>query len=256
MTANIRASTELEEEAGGGITLFGVTLSTKILGIILAVIGVLGAGYITVNLTLPLKDQLDKQQAEIEVKKVSVTQKQQQVNSKGDISSKVEAARARNQAALSLLPDPNSMDVLLRDINAQLPEKIILSNAIASLEIKNALEEYKPSAVVATTGGDTQFRTRTYSIQFSATYPEAIKIMRNIERLRPLLVVKNLSLKKNDKVFIRDTKLTPEQQKAVVENLPPLLTTNFNLVAYVPLSDAELQAADQKAAEAAAKVKK
>lgn len=249
MTANLGAA-ELEEGGGGGVTLFGVTLSTKILGIALAAIGVAGAAYITATITLPEFEKIDTTKSEIAKKEGNVKSMEQQIASKGDLTPKIEAAKQRNRDVLALLPEPQSIDVLLRDINAQLPSTVIISGYGITVPVEGSLESFQPGAL---TEGGGQYRTQTFALQFSSKYDDAINIMRNIERLRPQLVIRNLQMKQNDQIKPTETgNLSAEQLKVILDNLPPLLTVNLDLVAYIPLSEAELKAGEAAAAAAEA----
>lgn len=247
MTANLGAA-DLEE-GGGGVNLFGFTLSTKILGIALAAIGVAGAAYITATITLPEFERIDQTKAGIAQKQGSIASMEQQITSKGDLAPKIEAAKQSNRDVRSLLPAPESIDVLLRDINAQLPTTVIISGYGITVPVEGSLESFQPGAL---TEGGGQYRTQTFALQFSAKYDDAIDIMRKIERLRPQFVIRNLQMKRNEQIKPAETgTLTADQLKVILDNLPPLLTVNFDLVAYIPLSEAELNAQEAAAAAAA-----
>lgn len=252
MTASI-GSSDFDDGSSGGITLFGQQISAKVLGIALGVIGVGGAVFLYINSIQPAIDSIASLEGQITTKNASITQKQAQVNSKGDLSDKIAAAKQRNQSVLSLLPSSDNIDTIVRDLSSRFPQTVTLSNGSASVEVKNVLEEIRPQADVAA-AGDVQYNTRTFNVQFSAPYPEATKIMQNLELLKPQMVVKNLKMTKNTSVKLDDItnkKFSPEQQKAILATLPPLLTISFVLEAYVPFTEAELQAVEAAKAPAA-----
>lgn len=240
MAANIGAD---EFQASPGISLFGITLSSKTLGIILAVVGVGLAAYGTATQTLPLYESIEQQKSQIAQKRTSVESKEKEVASKGNISQRVTEAQQRNKEVLALLPSTDSMDVLLRDLNAQIPQSVSLNSPVGSLQVKGLFEEFRPEGGEAKTG-EAQFTTRQYSVRFSATYAETVETLKRIERLKPLLVIQDLKMVPNTSVrpLIGGKELTPDQQKIVQARATPLLATSFRLIAYVPLSEAELQA--------------
>ncbi len=256
MTANLGAAGNIEGAPPGGIVLFGQTLGPKVLGILLGVGGVALAAYGTFNLTMPLLEKLDQTKASIATKEQAIAQKQGQINSKADIQQKIDEANQKYQEVVNLLPSPDNMDTLLRDLNALLPAKIVLQSPYATVQITGSLEEFKPSTPAAGPD-DRKYNQRTFGVQFTATYPDALAIMRKIEQLKPLLVTRNLKLTPNTNLKAElsgNRQLTPDQEKAILANLPPLLTATFDIVTYVPLSQEEIKAQEEKAkaAEAAA----
>ena len=251
------ASVGAEEIQGTGLTLFGRNISSKTLGIVLAAIGVGVAAYGTASFTLPLYDSLEQTKSQIAQKRTSVETKEKEVSSKGNIPQRVVTAQQRNQEVLALLPNPDSMDVLLRDLYAQIPRSVIQAGTAGSISVKNPLEEFRPTDGAATQGGDTQFRTKRFGIKFSATYSDSVSAIQKIERLRPLLIVEDVKMVPNTSLNLAagsgTTTLSPEQLKALFAKSPPLLSTSFNLTAYVPLSSTELKALDAQKADATKK---
>ena len=253
MTASI-GSSDFDEGGSGGLILFGRQIPAKILGIVLGAVGVIGAGFLFVNNIQPGFDNITKLEGDIAAKNTSIGQKTQQVNSKGDLNQKIDAAKQRNQSVLALLPSSDNIDTLVRDLSARFPATVSLSNGSTSIEIKNVLEEIRPAAAVtAAVSAGAQYQTRTFNVQFTAPYPDAIKIMQNLELLKPQLVVKNIKMIKSTNVKltpVANSKVTPEQQRAILATLPPLLTISFLLEAYVPFSEAEIKAAEAAKAPA------
>jgi len=253
MTASI-GSSDFDEGGSGGLVLFGRQIPAKILGIVLGAVGAIGAGFLFVNNIQPGFDNITKLEGDINAKTASIGQKTQQVNSKGDLSQKIDAAKERNRSVLALLPSSDNIDTLVRDLSARFPATVSLSNGSTSIEIKNVLEEIRPAAAVtAAASAGAQYQTRTFNVQFTAPYPDAIKIMQNLELLKPQLVVKNIKMIKSTNVKltpVANSKVTPERQKAILATLPPLLTISFLLEAYVPFSEAEIKAAEAAKAPA------
>ena len=242
MTANIGA--DFEENAGG-VVLFGQTLSARTLGIALGVIGIAGAGYIFLNFVQPLWTTIDTTKTGIEAKRISIAGKNTQIKQKADLPQKVSAAKDRSEVVLSLLPNPDTMDTLLIDLN-----KLIQPEGDTKLELGgNPLESFAPAppSQIIPKG---QYRTQTLNIQFVSGYNDLISILRNIESLRTLVVVENLQLTVRQNVTLRNPgSLTPEQQKAQIALLPPVLGVTFKLSANIPVSEAELKTLAAAAAE-------
>ncbi|MCS6960144.1 MAG: hypothetical protein RMK91_08835 [Pseudanabaenaceae cyanobacterium SKYGB_i_bin29] len=237
------ATMEEELQPGGGVTLFGVTLGGRVLGIALGVIGVVGAGFIILQFISPLLAEIDAARLQIRQKEESIRGKEQEIAQKRDIPQKVEEAKQRKEAVLSLLPSPETLDTLILDINARLAElgEPLIVSPVANISgsaLRGRLDDFTPGAAAEATA-ERPFRTRDYKITISATYQDTLEFMRKLEQLRPLLVVKDVRLKPS-KIQIDAENLTPEQKNYIAATLPPLITTEFNLIAYIPLSPEEL----------------
>jgi len=219
MTANIGAG-EFEENTGG-VVLFGQTLSARTLGIALGVIGIVVAGYGFATFVQPLLTTLDTLNTGIDTKNQSITTKSGEVKAKADLPKKFEAAKERTKAVMSLFPTEDSMDVLLIDLN-----KLVQSKNIP-------LKSYapgSPSAVVA----DGQYRSVIMPMTLDAPYADAVDVIQSLESLQASLAVRDLKLTKA---------ATSEEKGSKLVNPPLQVTTTFNLVAYVPLSEDEVKAA-------------
>jgi type IV pilus assembly protein PilO len=234
MTANIGA--DFEENAGG-VVLFGQTLSVRTLGIALGIIGVAAAGYMFVNFVQPLWTTIDTTKAGIDAKNKSIADKVAQIKQKADLPQRAISAKERSTTVLSLLPNPDTMDTLLIDLN-KLIQPSSVSPAQLSGDLLESFSPTPPSALVP----QGQYRTQTVNIKFSSSYGDLITILRNIESLRTLVVVQNLQLTKRTVTLRNPGKLTAEQQKDQIARLPPTLNATFNLLAYIPASEEEIKA--------------
>jgi type IV pilus assembly protein PilO len=235
MTANIGAE---YGENTGGVVLFGQTISIKTLGIALGVIGLASAGYLLYSYVLPISQTINTARAGIETKKASNAAKDSQIKQKADLPQKIALAKERGEIVSSLLPNLDSMDTLLIDLN-----KLIKSSSASPVLLSgNLLESFSPTPPGAIVP-EGQYRVQTLNIQFASTYTDLVSILRSIESLRTLVVVQDLQLAKKATVTLQNPgKLTPEQQKLQIDKLPPILSTSFKLVAFIPATDLEIQA--------------
>jgi type IV pilus assembly protein PilO len=224
-----------EEPAAGGITLFGFTLTGKVLGIIIGVVGITGAAYGTYTLTVPLQEQIDATRSAITTVEGEIANLKTQVAGKEAIKAKLAEARRRNEFVFSLLPTVDNIDTLVADINNQIPPKTNVSIGQISLEIDSRMSTFTPKGVTEAT----QYRTFSYDINFDSTFPAAIQTIKNIERLRSFVVVKNIKLNKKAiptplLKFPSGVVVTPEDTAKIIANLPPVIGVSFTLEAYVP----------------------
>ena len=96
-----------------------------------------------------------------------------------------------------------------------------------------------------------QYKTYSFTIGFDGKFEDVLNTIQKIERLKPLLVVKNLTLTKKNlpiEQFKFSRPLAPGKEKELLDSLPPLLGADFILEAFVPLTEAELKAAAPAAA--------
>lgn len=246
--ANVGAASGIEDGAAGGVTLFGITFTSKILGILIGVGGVGLAIYATTTYVMPLWEQLQAAQTNISTKKSGLSALEQKIASKGNVLQKIEEAKQQNQYVLSLLPNVDNIDTLMRDIQEQVPKTITIAlPPNFSYELAGTLRTFQPKEAVKSP----QYTTYGFNVGFDGKFEDVLSTIQKIERLKPLLVIKDLKLtRKNlptDK-FKFSRPIAPGKEKEIIDVLPPLIGADFTLEAFVPLTEAELK----KAAEAAA----
>ena len=232
-----------EDGASGGITLFGFTLTSKILGILIGVSGIGVAIYVVTSYVQPIWEQVQTAQSNIATKTSTLSGLEQKIASKGNVRQKIEEANRQNLFVLSLLPNV--------DIQKQIPKTITISlPPNFAYELEGTMRVFQPKDPVK----GAQFSTYSFTIGFDGKFEDVLSTIQKIERLRPLLVIKDLKLTKktlpSDK-FKFSQPIAPGKEKDILDSLPPLIGADFTLEAFVPLSEAE-----RKAAAAAAPAKK
>ena len=242
------AASGTEEVVGGGLTLFGFTFTSKVLGIVMGIGGIGLAIYMATNYVTPLWDQVQSGQTNIATKKTAVTDLEQKITSKGNVLVKIEEAKRQNEFVLTLLPNVDNIDTLMRDIQEQVPKTITIAlPPDFSYELQGTMRTFQPSTVVV----GSQYKTYSFTIGFDGKFEDVLNTVQKIERLKPLLVVKNLTLTKKNlpiEQFKFSRPLAPGKEKELLDSLPPLLGADFILEAFVPLTEAELKAAAPAAA--------
>jgi type IV pilus assembly protein PilO len=244
---NVGAASGIEE-VGGGVTLFGVTFTSKILGILIGVGGIALAAYVASNYVMPLWDSVQSGQQNISKKKTNVTTLEGQVSSKGNIAQKIEEANQQNKFVLSLLPSVDNIDTLIRDIQEQIPKTIVIAlPPDFSYELAGTLRTFQPTAPVI----GAQYNTYSFTVGFDGKFEDVLNTIQRIERLRPLLVVKDLKLTKKSlptTTFKFSRPIAAGKEKDILDSLPPLIGADFTLQAFVPKTEEELKAAAAAAA--------
>ncbi len=240
---NVGAVSGNADGAAGGVTLFGVTLTSKILGILIGVAGIGLSAYVASSYVFPIWDQVQTGQTSIATKKSGLTALEQKIASKGNVAQKIEDANKQNLFVLSLLPNVDNMDTLMRDIQEQIPKTITIAlPPDFAYELAGTLRAFQPKEVVK----GPQYKTYSFTIGFDGKFEDVLNTIQKIERLKPLLVVKDLKLTRrvlpSDK-FKFSRQIAPGKEKDILDSLPPLIGADFTLEAFVPLTEAELKAA-------------
>ena len=239
---NVGAASGIEDGAGG-VTLFGITLTSKILGILIGVGGVALAAYVATTYVTPIWSSVQTGQTSIDTKTTNVTTLKGQVASKSNIAQKIEEANQQNTFVLSLLPNVDNIDTLIRDIQEQIPKTIVIAlPPDFSYELAGTLRNFQPSIPVV----GTQYDTYSFTIGFDGKFEDVLSTIQKIERLKPLLVVKDLKLTKKalpTTTFKFSRPIAAGKEKDILDILPPLIAADFTLEAFVPKTEAELKAA-------------
>ena len=240
------------EGGAGGLSLFGFTFTSKILGILIGVGGIGLAAYMATSFVMPIWEQVQAGQKNIDTKKAAVTTLESQVASKSNTAEKIEEANQQNKFVLSLLPNVDNIDTLIRDIQEQIPKTIVFAlPPTFSYELEGSIRAFQPTEPVK----GTQYDTYSFTVGFDGKFEDVLNTIQKIERLKPLLVIKDLKLTKKSlptTTFKFSRPIAVGKEKEILDILPPLIGADFTLQAFVPKTEAELKAAAAAAPPAAA----
>jgi len=224
--------------------IFGIALTPTVGGVMLALIGAVGAGWLLLNLVLPALEANQLIRTEIETNR-------QQLVDQTEIQQQIEQARLDLEEAeqlradvLALFADEASLDTLLLDLNARVQgAEVVTPGPDDATGGAAVLERF--ALVPGGTGGtdtdslvtdgsfgvaaDNKLQQRIYEVQINGTFGQTQSIIRNIERLRTLLVVRELTVRMANPPILR----VNTQGQAQGQEEPRLVTT-FRLIALVP----------------------
>jgi type IV pilus assembly protein PilO len=235
-------------------TAFGITFTPKVGGIIFAVLGLLGAAYLFVNVVQPewarnqtLQDEKAKIQDDIQ--KLEDTKKKIALKKQ-----ELEAAKVQNKQVLSLFANEKTLDTLLLNLNSSIKER-----EGASLETYNPGENSPATDGVINDGSlgaevNGKLKRKTVNVELVGSFNQIQSIMRSFERLQTLLVVKDFKLETSDEPIIvlvdPSGKSVPGVRKkdkpgqaGVVTNANPNLKATFKLEVLMPVKPEEPNAA-------------
>lgn len=220
-------------------TAFGVTFTPPISGALIAAAGVALSAYMFLNLLMP---ELQKNQELT----ANQSQKQNLVQQKADglkqvEKVQVELAQAKQQKTevLALFSNEQTLDTLLLDLNRLVQSANVQKNAVAKLKkfvpANQTAETISDGSLGAEVNG--KLKRRSVDIKIDATFEQTQAILRNIERLQPLLIVRNYQSN------MTSTPSGDADQNNSVSG-PTIISTDFQLQALIPASSEEVATAE------------
>lgn len=249
--------------------VFGLRLTPTVTGVLLALLGLAGAGALLYYLVLPEWDTYQQLKAKVEQTELEI-QQQQAIAQKIETARKdLEQAKQQRADVQTLFANESALDTLLLDLNRQVDarnadlarrreQKLAACPAIVQQNVQQfedqfgplatraELKTFKPveqkapntSAIITDSSYGPQvngkLKRQTASIALVGNYEQTSAILQSIERLQPLLVIRNLTSKTDTKAknFIP----LPGTPGCVPDTS---ITTEFQLDALLPLSPAD-----------------
>ena len=219
--------------------LFGLTITPVVGGVVIALLGALGAYLLWSNLLQP---ELTKNQQ----LKADIADKQQQLQAQQETQKRIAEAKVKLQNAkqlqadvLGLFATEQSVDTLLLDVN----ERVNSVNAgVQDPERRATLSKFALNNELSGTIADgslgiavnNRLKRYVYNVEMKGTFPQTASVIRNIERLQPLLIISNLKsgLDGTQKIVLDN------QGRLIPANQPDTrITTSFRMDALVPVKD-------------------
>lgn len=181
---------ESQDEDFGGADFpvaFGITFTPQVTGIAIGVGGLLIAGYLFWSQVLPVWTELsdlNKQKQEKE------SQLEQLNSSKFDLviaqkQNELTQSKALKEDVLNFFATDQALDTLLLDINKF--SSIKINNFVPTVDRQTVTDESFGSLAT------NNLQVKSYNIDLEGTFNELELFLQDLERLQPLLVVKNLN---------------------------------------------------------------
>jgi type IV pilus assembly protein PilO len=241
---------EFDQATPASPVVFGIAFTPKIIGILVAVIGLAGAGYMFINLLMPAWESYQQQQAKSSELQGQIDQKKANIKQINQVKDELAQAKQQKVQVLGLFANEKSLDTLLLDMN-RLVESGNTSTSVNAVRAK--LKKFepvssKPEPIIDGTLGvlvDGKLQRSTINAEITGSYEQTQSIIRNIERLQPLLILKEYQS------TVAPLELKSALDKTSVQVGPTAINTSFQLQVLMPLSPEEIAAA--AAAKAALK---
>ena len=228
--------------------VFGIELSPTILGGLIALVGIGAAGYAFVKLVQPVAQANATLRQEIATKEGQLVSQQQQLADIAAVDAALEAAMVRRRSVYSLFANEETIDTLLLDINQRVESSNAALNGVRSqvqgrgippILVEAKLKTFTPGEATVISDGSLgegvngKLKRETYSLQFSGDYAQTQSILRNLERLEPLLLMRDFSLTSSEPV--PETVIGSGGQVVVSPKVP--IETSFQLDVLMPVGD-------------------
>ncbi|ARV61459.1 pilus assembly protein PilO [Nostocales cyanobacterium HT-58-2] len=238
---NFVEDTEFSTDSPSYPVIFGMTLTPKVSGMIVGVLGLAGAAYMLMNFVMPQWETFQQQQTKQKELQEAINQKKASIKQIDKVKQEQVQAKQQQLQVLALFANEKTLDTLLLDLNRLVESS---NTQIPPNAVRAKLRKYVPTGKDAepiTDGSlgslvNGKLKRRSVNIEILGTYEQTQSILRNIERLQPLLIVKDYQ-----------SSLAPEpatqQEKFVVRRVGPApISTSFQLQALMPLSEEEVAA--------------
>ncbi len=226
--------TEIQDS---GPAVFGITLTPTIIGGIVGFLGVAGAGYMLFSMAMPAWDNYQQLQTKRDQLQTEVNQKKTQAQQIGKVEADLATSKQQQKQVLALFADEKSLDTLLLDTSRLIDS----SNAKAfGNAIRAKMKRFVPASEKPVLIDDGSFgievnnklKRSIVNIDIEGDFEQTQSIMRNIERLQPLLLVKNFNSQ------LSAPEMSDDKDNPVQIGIGKL-TTTFALEALMPLTSEE-----------------
>ena len=215
---------------------FGITFTPMVCCIGLSVLGVVGAGYIYLNMVAPaqkasktLKTQLQQKQTQLnQVKQKDYPQKV------AKLKSEITEQKALKSKVMAMFTSQNDLETLLIDINS-----FVIAN-------QGELVSYTPDRQISTIDDNSlgveargKLKKKGLSLEIKGTFSQTQAILQDIERLEPLLVINSYE----SQVTEEPTAILVADQGQILGQEAAILSTKLKIDAILPSSQKELEQA-------------
>ncbi|MBW4495029.1 MAG: hypothetical protein KME26_18480 [Oscillatoria princeps RMCB-10] len=220
-----------EQEAGKG-GLFGIQLTPTLMGVMAAVAGVAAAVAMFMYLLQPAQQEQEKLTNDIKAKEQEIVSLKIGQSKKQEAEANREREKQLKTQVEALLGEEKTLDTLLLDINKLVKESgAKLKNykpADSSLSQALFTKDGKPASAGSLQG----FKSLSVLLEVEGTFAQIQSIVRNIERLEPLLVMGKFDSLVDEQTL--ELLVSPEGR--VLRLSDPTLKTTFEILAIVPKS--------------------
>jgi type IV pilus assembly protein PilO len=207
-------------------TVFGITLTPPVSGVLIALLGVAAAAYLGVNFVLPTWDEYQVLKEDVAKKEGEIAQQEETLKKVEQVKAELAAAQQRQEDVLALFANEQTLDTLLYDLNQLITRRNAGVLAATRNKLRNCpawvrsqftdlrrtqnfeervgplvsradLQLFQPdpkaSGIVNDgslgTNLNNKLKRQIVNVRFEGNFSQTQSILRSIERLQPLLVI-------------------------------------------------------------------
>lgn len=231
--------------------VFGIELTPLILGVLIALVGLGGSVYGFIKLVQPVAEQNATLRQDINTKQGQLASQAQQLEDIAAIEAELEAAMQRRRNVYSLFANEETMDTLLLDINQRIEgsnaslsgiRAQVFERGIPPLLVEAKLEKFSPGDKGTIGDGSLgeqingKLKRESYEVSFTGDFAQTQTVLRNLERLEPLLMVSDFQM--NSAAPVEETVIGDSGLVIAQPKIP--ITTSFQIDALIPTADADV----------------
>lgn len=239
-------SVEGQEETPNYPKAFGITFTPRVSGVVLGVLGVLGAAYLLLNVVQPEWQRYQELDADVEGKELQLEKRAQIQQQIKVAQQQLVQARQKNRQVLSLFANERTLDTLLLDLNSFVKARngrITSFKPDAAQQQANAGANNNPYGPLVSD----KLRPKRYQVEIEGSFDQMQSILRSFERLQSLLLFKDFRTELLDNQGVLINPQTGNSVPAVFRNedqkvVPggkPDLKTSFTLEAPLPVEQSQ-----------------
>ena len=211
----------MQEAAPEYPTAFGITLTPTVIGVLLALVGLGGALYLFLNVLQPALQRRSELAAEVQSKRDALANQEAALQEVEKVEAELEAALAERRSVYGLFSTEEQLDTLMIDLNRQIvPTNVGIEDLRRQLidagldpELVGArltLVEPLPDESGVITTEDLEestyytdqivgkLRSQKIAVGIQGDFAQIQSIIRNIERLEPLLIIRDFTLEESE----------------------------------------------------------
>jgi type IV pilus assembly protein PilO len=234
-------------DAAAGINLFGTTISPLVLGVVAAILGLVGAIYLGLQQVKPVLDQNQTLQTEIDGLEQQVNQQKASLGQIAEAQANLDSAKARKEALLAFFAPDEVLDTLLIDFEKMVRQQPGLK--LKKFSLTGQSEVIADGSLGETANG--RFKRQAVAMEIEANFDKTKKLLQAFERFKPIVQVTQLSVTREGENL--GSLRISESGRVTVVDADIKLTTTLSLQVIAARSQKEIdEEAAQKAAEEAA----
>lgn len=236
---------DIDELGSSYPTAFGITFTPQITGICLGILGLVGSVYVALTFVKPAYDNYQTLRATESEKLGQVEQQESGELSKKmlDAEQKLRESEALRNQVLSLFSSEESLKTLLFDINQLLKKHQV---ELVSFKPVGAITVVADGSLGAGVNG--RLKRQQFDLTVKGNFGATQSLLRDLERLQPLLVIRALNSSLVEDQFVVDiVDIKQEGGETVATGQATAqgkdaLETSFSLDAILPMSPDEVAA--------------